>query len=1079
MREAFGVAGYGRLGLLILVVVVMLPTMAWSAEFIANGALLRAAPGGSWCEAGSNAFGCWTLTPDNGGGTNYSADEFWPDTRLCGCAGVPCQIYPEISQSFGISGGGTYTLTWEQRNDQEDCSSRASMWGGMTGVGTVYYYKDAAMTNPCSPASQDTGNVTGGAKGVWAPITFSNTGNAPLHGTAPADCRYIRVAIKALAKTNSCTATGGNVRAWTEIRNVSFTSTDFAKTSGPDPIISGHPASKLATVGDQVTFGVTAAGPGSVSYQWQKKPSGGSFADISGVKSASYTTAALVAGDSGNQYRCAVSNVCTTVYSNAATLTVYAPVTVPTVAGAKTYADGTLVKVVDKPVSVRTSTAYWIQDADPPCGIKIASAAYPAPGSRMTVVGTLGTTARERWISPVIETWGVAGDPVRPYFLTTRSLGGADLNEFSLGVPGALGSNNIGLLVRIYGSVSNVAGNYYYVDDGAALADGTAADNLGVRIMAPPGGLARNDMIAVTGASSTFLDGASNVRRAIITSGCTMPNAGLTVGAVASVFCSGGSTSITVASTEADVTYQLRKNSGNVLVANPVSGTGGTISFPTGTLTSTTTFNVLATRNVGGCSVQISSTKTITVNPLLNAALAVGASQTRPDVGQSTNVTVANSQSGVNYQLRNNASNANVGSPVAGTGGTINLPTGTYTSTGVYVYNVLAANASTGCSRQLTQTVSITVGTLGTLTGKVKTARMLPISGVTVTTSPATVTATTGADGSYTLANVPAGTYNIIASKTGYQTHTWYYEIVTSGVTATVQDHLLPRSCSKIGAHVIIGRRDGWGAFLTTTQNCGKACQMVKCVDDFGAANDARSLSPETLTVGRINDTPDYDMQGFDYYADPASAGYTPPAQFAQVIFDELTINHPANYWTPNAGKIDLWEICNEWSWWWAYQADFYIAMMDIAEAHGYRIAMYGCSAGNPPEAFWPEIARACRRAKAQGGHMLSLHEYSWDDTLCHEINNHPGELVLRYRRLYDYLRSVDADCPLVLTECGNNGGGGYIGDSAFVADMACYDDQVRQDDYVFGIASWTLGNWSGANWYTALPGMATYICAH
>jgi hypothetical protein len=103
---------------------------------------------------------------------------------------------------------------------------------------------------------------------------------------------------------------------------------------------------------------------------------------------------------------------------------------------------------------------------------------------------------------------------------------------------------------------------------------------------------------------------------------------------------------------------------------------------------------------VGGCSVQISSTKTITVNPLLNAALAVGASQTRPDVGQSTNVTVANSQSGVNYQLRNNASNANVGSPVAGTGGTINLPTGTYTSTGVYVYNVLAANASTGSSRR-------------------------------------------------------------------------------------------------------------------------------------------------------------------------------------------------------------------------------------------------------------------------------------------------------------------------------------------------------------------------------------------
>jgi hypothetical protein len=155
--------------------------------------------------------------------------------------------------------------------------------------------------------------------------------------------------------------------------------------------------------------------------------------------------------------------------------------------------------------------------------------------------------------------------------------------------------------------------------------------------------------------------------------------------------------------------------------------------------------------------------------------------------------------------------------------------------------------------------------------------------------------------------------------------------------------------------------------------------------------------------------------------------------------------------------------------------------MMDITEAANppHRIALYGCSGGNPPEAYWSDIARASARAKAHGGHMLALHEYAWDGTLCNEYALHPGVLVTRYRRLYDYLRANNADCPLILTEVGNNGGGGFIGDAPFVADMGCYDNLVRQDSYVMGFAAWTLGNWGGANWYTALPLMGDYICAH
>lgn len=86
-----------------------------------------------------------------------------------------------------------------------------------------------------------------------------------------------------------------------------------------------------------------------------------------------------------------------------------------------------------------------------------------------------------------------------------------------------------------------------------------------------------------------------------------------TVAAAISTMCAGNSTNITVTSSAVGTSYQLRNNSDNSLIGSPVVGNGGTINLPTGTLTSTTTFNVLATIV---CSVQMTNTPTVTVNPL-------------------------------------------------------------------------------------------------------------------------------------------------------------------------------------------------------------------------------------------------------------------------------------------------------------------------------------------------------------------------------------------------------------------------------------------------------------------------------
>ncbi len=94
----------------------------------------------------------------------------------------------------------------------------------------------------------------------------------------------------------------------------------------------------------------------------------------------------------------------------------------------------------------------------------------------------------------------------------------------------------------------------------------------------------------------------------------------ITISAATSTVCSGGSTNINLSTSEIGVYYQLRNNATNVNIGALIQGTGSTLSLPTGILSSTTTFNVLATRYPANCDVQMPNTITVTlsVTPELN-----------------------------------------------------------------------------------------------------------------------------------------------------------------------------------------------------------------------------------------------------------------------------------------------------------------------------------------------------------------------------------------------------------------------------------------------------------------------------
>lgn len=107
---------------------------------------------------------------------------------------------------------------------------------------------------------------------------------------------------------------------------------------------------------------------------------------------------------------------------------------------------------------------------------------------------------------------GANADQVKPVAMVTRDMGGGPLNEYTPGVAGGKGLYNIGLLIRIAGTVTFVDNNnkFFYVDDGFGRNDGSAYK--GVRVsydnLAPSETFtapAKGSFVAVTGISSTVV----------------------------------------------------------------------------------------------------------------------------------------------------------------------------------------------------------------------------------------------------------------------------------------------------------------------------------------------------------------------------------------------------------------------------------------------------------------------------------------------------------------------------------------------------------------------------------------------
>ncbi len=296
-----------------------------------------------------------------------------------------------------------------------------------------------------------------------------------------------------------------------------------------------------------------------------------------------------------------------------------------------------------------------------------------------------------------------------------------------------------------------------------------------------------------------------------------------------------------------------------------------------------------------------------------------------------------------------------------------------------------------------------------------------------------------------------------------------------------------PHGPSKLGVHTIAS--GGTVNFVREVKDGGARVALVKAVSDFGYLKEVKQISPETVTIGRWADK---QWEAIDAVGDPAQKA----AEYMAV--------HMA-HWGQHRAYVDYWEVLNEADpptiEQHAWLAEFFIAAMNIAEANDYKLALFSYSMGVPEWYEWEAMVETgvFARAKA-GGHILSLHEYGEYNALSmsagwgEPIPLYPGQPIDerprfpdrgiytgRYRHLYeDFLIPRDEVIPLAITECNLAIDDPAIRNPVFVEEMIWYDDRLREDDYVIGMAIFTLGGggWDHFDFAQFLPDLRDHIIA-
>ncbi len=295
-----------------------------------------------------------------------------------------------------------------------------------------------------------------------------------------------------------------------------------------------------------------------------------------------------------------------------------------------------------------------------------------------------------------------------------------------------------------------------------------------------------------------------------------------------------------------------------------------------------------------------------------------------------------------------------------------------------------------------------------------------------------------------------------------------------TATSAPVPTPFPPGPPTKLGLFVGYNHPALW-AFVDT-----KNLSMVKTVEyDPNFVAEIKSRSPKTIVVSRYTNLGQIDWEKAD------------PKALARDFVDKIL---PIASEPKRRKNIDAWESYNEpvvnspnaMS----RLAEFEAERTRLLAREGIRSCVGNFGTGSPDLKLWPQFFPALRAVKETNG-FLGLHEYSapymWFGTGKHQLNpaadeGDEGWLTLRYRKVYrQYLIPAGLAVPLLITETGVDGTvqnrpgpkgkgwrdfadfwkkEGYVRFSAggfYVEQLAWYDAELMQDDYVKGAAIYAL----------------------
>jgi hypothetical protein len=360
------------------------------------------------------------------------------------------------------------------------------------------------------------------------------------------------------------------------------------------PTIMIPPNNQTVTMGQTVTFSVTATGTAPLSYQWQKNN-----ANISGATASSYTTPATVSGDNGAKFDVVVSNVAGSVTSAMAMLTVNAGAVAPTITtqpASQTVTIGQTATFSVTATGTAPLTYQWQKNSANISGATAASYATPATatadnGAKFDVVVSNAAGS----ITSAMATLAVNAGAVAPVITTQPANQTVIVGQTATFSVTATGTAPL---------------SYQWQKNGAMVIGATASSYTTPATTSGDNGATFDVLVSNAAGSQTSTMATLTVNPAAVAPTITAQpaNQTVTVGQTAtfSVTATGG----------APLSYQWQKNNANISGATaPTYTTPATVSGD-----NAAKFDVIVSNTVG---TQTSTTATLTVNAVAASTIDV------------------------------------------------------------------------------------------------------------------------------------------------------------------------------------------------------------------------------------------------------------------------------------------------------------------------------------------------------------------------------------------------------------------------------------------------------------------------